>query len=77
MHEFIWNTVVAYLSLFFVLSASLYVYTKDKSFKYYTLYNFTLILYVLSRHEINYRYFINNVLSPFFDHKNAIYFLNF
>lgn len=77
MHEFIWNTVVAYLSLFFVLSASLYVYTKDKSFKYYTLYNFTLILYVLSKNEINYRYFIDNVLSHFFDHKSANYFFKF
>lgn len=77
MLEFIWNTVISYLSLFLVLSASLFLYTKDKSFKYYTLYNFTLILYVLSRSEINYNFFINNVLSSFFNHKDATYFFKF
>lgn len=66
MIEFVWNIVISYLVLFLVLSISLYFYTKEKSFKYYALYNFTLVLYILSKSEYILAGFSENILSLFF-----------
>lgn len=77
MIDFIWHAVVSYLTLFLVLSTSLFLYTKDKSFKYYAFYNFTLILYVLSKKEFIYHYFVDNILGQFFNKEDATSFSKF
>lgn len=77
MVEFIWHAVVSYLMLFLVLSISLHLYTKDKSFKYYAFYNFTLILYVLTKKEWIYYYFVDTILSQFFTKQDAVIFSKF
>lgn len=78
MFEFIWNIVISYLVLFLVLSISLYSYTKEKSFKYYGLYNFFLILYVASKNEFVYNFCLNN-LSFFLksnESENLLFYFN-
>lgn len=77
MIEFIWHAVISYLMLFLVLSISLHLYTKDKSFKYYAFYNFTLILYVLTKKEWIYYYFVDTILSQFFVKEDAVSFAKF
>lgn len=69
----IWNITISYLVLFLVLSTSLYIYTKEKSFKYYALYNFTLIIYLISKGETVY-HFVLNIFSSFFSKQDLVYF---
>lgn len=43
--------VISYQLLFLVISSVVFIIAKEKSFKYYTLYNLFLILYILSRND--------------------------
>ena len=71
MIDFTWNIVIAYLTLFLVLSVSLYSYTKEKSFKYYAFYNVALLLYILSKSDYLYKFALDNIISIFFNPTDA------
>ena len=49
MFEFTWHMTISFLLLFFILSSSIFFYTKEKSYKYYALYNLFLVLYILTK----------------------------
>lgn len=57
MSEFIWNMSVSFQLLFIVISSVIFIYIREKSFKYYALYNIFLIIYVLSRNDAYYEAF--------------------
>lgn len=57
MDVFIWNTVISFQLLFIIVSAVIFLYIKDKSFKHYVLYNVFLSLYILSRNDLYYDQF--------------------
>ncbi len=54
MYEFTWHMTISFLLLFFILSSSIFFYTKEKSFKYYALYNLFLIVYILTKKTSTY-----------------------
>lgn len=53
--------VASYQLLFVVISSVIFIFIRDKSFKYYALYNLTLIIYILSRNDIIYDGFVDYV----------------
>lgn len=58
--------VISYQLLFLVISSVVFIIAKEKSFKYYTLYNIFLILYILSRYDSVYdafEYYVGNFLG--------------
>lgn len=57
MSEFIWNMAVSFQLLFIVISSVIFIYIREKSFKYYALYNIFLVIYVLSRNDSHYEAF--------------------
>lgn len=58
---FIWNMAISFQLLFVIISGVIFVFVKDKSFKYYALYNLFLLLYLLSRNDEFYDQFQNAV----------------
>ncbi len=66
MFSFLWDMTISYLLLFLVLSLVLYVYTKEKSFRYYAFYNGTLISYIGTKNREFHRWFDENILGRFF-----------
>lgn len=70
MYVFLWYTCISYLILFTIISGCIYFYTKERSFKYYILYNLFLILYLLTKEE-----HINNVLHNYLS-KNFLQHFN-
>ena len=70
MEAFLWNMVISYQLLFIVISSVVFIIAKDKSFKYYSLYNFFLIFYILSRYEPVYDGF-ENFVGAFIGAKNS------
>jgi len=76
MYQFIWNIVVSYLVLFLVVSIFLHLYSKEQSFKYYGLYNFTLVVYLLTKNETVYNLFLEH-LSVVFNPLDATRFTIF
>ncbi len=71
MYEFFWNITVAYLLLFLVLSSVLYFYSKEKSFKYYAVYNIGVFLYLLTKTEKLYHLIQNDFLSKILNAETA------
>lgn len=53
--------VASYQLLFVVISSVIFIFIRDKSFKYYALYNLTLIIYILSRNDFIYDAFVDYV----------------
>lgn len=52
MEAFLWNMAISYQLLFIILSSTIFIYLREKSFRFYALYNTFLLLYMLSRpHE--------------------------
>lgn len=51
MSEFIWSMSISFQLLFIIISGVFFLYLKEKSFKYYALYNIFLVIYVLSRYD--------------------------
>ena len=58
---FIWNMAISFQLFFVIISGVIFVFVKDKSFKYYALYNLFLLLYLLSRNDEFYDQFQNAV----------------
>ena len=42
---------ISFQLLFIIISGVFFLYLKEKSFKYYALYNIFLVIYVLSRYD--------------------------
>lgn len=61
MEAFLWNMVISYQLLFIVISSVVFIIAKERSFKYYTLYNIFLIIYIVSRYDSVYDGFENYV----------------
>ncbi|AZI68193.1 sensor histidine kinase [Kaistella daneshvariae] len=54
MEMFVWNMAISFQILFIILSSVIFAYLRDKSFRYYMLYNSFLLLYLLSRDDYTY-----------------------
>uniref|UniRef100_UPI002F941224 hypothetical protein n=1 Tax=Kaistella sp. TaxID=2782235 RepID=UPI002F941224 len=65
MEVFVWNMAISFQLLFIIVSGVIFLYLRDKSFKYYGLYNIFLIIYVLSRSDTVY-YGFEDLLKPIF-----------
>ena len=79
MEVFVWNMAISFQLLFIIVSGVIFLYLRDKSFKYYGLYNIFLIIYVLSRSDTVY-YGFEDLLKPLFGSVDAQIFthiLNF
>ncbi len=48
---FVWNMSISFQLLFIIVSGVIFLYLREKSFKYYGLYNIFLIIYVISRSD--------------------------
>jgi len=53
--------VISYQLLFIVISSVIFIFIRDRTFKYYALYNFTLIIYILSRYNVIYDGFVREL----------------
>lgn len=62
--------VISYQLLFIVISSILFIIAKEKSFKYYALYNIFLIIYIVSRYDTIY-YGFQNYVGRFLGQENA------
>ena len=60
---FVWNMAISFQFLFIIVSSVIFLYLRDKSFKYYMLYNIFLLIYLLSRDDIFYNKFENSVAN--------------
>ena len=79
MEMFIWNMAISFQLLFIIISSVIFIYLREKSFKYYALYNIFLIIYLLSRYDSVY-YGFENLLAGFIGTTNSKVFteiLNF
>lgn len=79
MEVFVWNMSISFQLLFIIVSGVIFLYLREKSFKYYGLYNIFLIIYVLSRHD-DYYYGFQGIMMEYLGHSDAIVFtqiLNF
>lgn len=79
MEMFIWNMAISFQLLFIIISSVIFIFLREKSFKYYVLYNIFLVIYLLSRHDYGY-YGFENLLATFIGNSNSIVFteiLNF
>lgn len=65
--------VASYQLLFVIISSVIFIFIRDKSFKYYALYNLTLIIYILSRNDLFYDGFVNYV-AQFLGSDRAVIF---
>lgn len=74
MSVFIWNMAISFQLLFIIISSAIFIYTRDKTFKFYALYNIFLTFYVLSRNEPNFSNFENFVVQ-FIGTENANVFV--
>ncbi|WP_027378017.1 sensor histidine kinase [Kaistella palustris] len=74
MEVFVWNMVISFQLLFIIISSVIFVYLREKSFKYYVLYNLCLVIYVLSRSD-NYYLATQNFFARFLGQMNAEIFL--
>lgn len=70
MEVFVWNMAISFQLLFIIVSGVIFLYLRDKSFKYYGLYNIFLIIYVLSRSDTVY-YGFEDLLKPIFGSEDA------
>lgn len=70
MEIFIWNTAISFQLLFIIVSGGIFIYVRKKSFKYYMLYNISLLIYLLSRNDHNY-YAFESELGAFLGPQNA------
>ena len=71
MEMFVWNMSISFQLLFIIVSGVIFLYLREKSFKYYGLYNIFLIIYVLSRSDDVY-YGFQGLLTRFFGHYDAL-----
>lgn len=74
MEWFVWNIALSFQLLFSILSGVIFIYLREKSFKYYAFYNVFIGIYMLSRNDSNYNAvegFVSHYLGP----KNADVFL--
>lgn len=79
MEMFIWNMAISLQLLFIIISSVIFIYLREKSFKYYLLYNLFLLVYLLSRHDSAY-YGFEHLLAVFIGKANSEVFteiLNF
>lgn len=73
MDVFIWNMAISFQLLFIIISAVIFIYLREKSFKYYVLYNICISLYVLSRNDEYYDQFVYFV-GFFLGKENSVIF---
>lgn len=71
MEVFVWNMSISFQLLFIIVSGVIFLYLREKSFKYYGLYNIFLIIYVLSRSEDVYNGF-QGLLTRIFGQYDAL-----
>ncbi len=79
MEMFIWNMAISFQLLFIIIGSVVFIFLREKSFKFYVLYNIFLIIYLLSRYDSVY-YGFENVVAGFIGKKNSEVFteiLNF
>lgn len=55
MEVFIWNMSISCQLLFILLSTVIFLFLKDRTFKFYALYNGFLLLYLLTRDDVTYQ----------------------
>lgn len=67
--------VISYQLLFLVISSVVFIIAKEKSFKYYALYNIFLMIYIISRYDPVYDGF-QNFMAQFLGPKNADVFVS-
>ncbi|PXY38812.1 hypothetical protein DMB65_21045 [Flavobacterium cheongpyeongense] len=76
MYEFMWNCTISYLILFLVLSIFMSIYNVEKSFKFYGMYLFTIIIYLFTKNEYLYHLYLEN-LKLLFNPVDALRFSGF
>ncbi|MGZ8564566.1 MAG: sensor histidine kinase [Kaistella sp.] len=74
MEVFVWNMSISFQLLFIIVSGVIFLYLREKSFKYYGLYNIFLIIYVLSRSDDVYNGF-QGLLTQVLGHSDALVFI--
>ena len=74
MEYFVWNMAISFQLLFLIISGVIFIYLREKSFKYYALYNLFLGFYIVSRDDIYYAN-LETFLTPFFGTENRNIFL--
>ena len=74
MEYFVWNMAISFQLLFLIISGVIFIYLREKSFKYYALYNLFLGFYIVSRDDIYYAN-LEAFLTPFFGTENRNIFL--
>ena len=70
MGFFVWNMAISFQLLFFIISGVIFIYIREKSFKYYALYNVFLGIYILSRND-HYYYGFENFVARFLGKSDA------
>lgn len=73
MGLFVWNMAISFQLLFFIVSGVIFIYIREKSFKYYAFYNIFLGIYILSRND-DYYYGFENFMARFLSQNNAVIF---
>ncbi|MCP2038246.1 7TM diverse intracellular signaling domain-containing protein [Chryseobacterium sp. HSC-36S06] len=74
MEMFVWNMSISFQLLFIIVSGVIFLYLREKSFKYYGLYNIFLIIYVLSRSDDVY-YGFQGLIIRLLGHTDGIIFV--
>ena len=70
MDLFVWNTAISFQLLFFIVSGVIFIYIRENSFKFYALYCFFILIYVLSGYDYNY-FGLENLIGQFIGSKNS------
>lgn len=70
MDLFVWNMAISFQVLFLIISGVIFIYIREKSFKYYALYIIFLLTYLLSRNDYFY-YAFENFIARFLTQNNA------
>ena len=71
MGLFVWNMAISFQLLFFIVSGVIFIYIREKSFKYYAFYNIFLGIYILSRND-DYYYGFENFMARFLSQNDAV-----
>ena len=53
MEIFLWHMTISFLMLFVIIGTAMFIYLREKSFKFYGLYCFFLLIYVFSGNDFN------------------------
>lgn len=70
MDVFVWNMAISFQVLFLIISGVIFIYIRERSFKYYALYIVFLLTYLLSRNDYFY-YAFEHFIARFLTQNNA------